>query len=369
MPHSTSPTRRPCGRRSATPGRTPSSTPRRTPPSTPVKRTSRSPERSTPTPSATSRRSPKEVGAHLVHVSTDYVFDGTLDRPYREDDATNPQSVYGITKLAGERLAGPDAAVVRTSWVCGEHGNNMVKLVLRLASPGAHLAFVDDQRGCPTFTADLAPALRSIAAERSAGIFHLTNAGPRDVVRVRAGDPAGLGPPGRDGPADHVRRARSSASGAPTGQQRARQRAVAGGRHDPPAPLPRTPARARRRAHVRLRRCPPRASRRSGSRTPWSRAGTPFPVARRSPRCASVANWGRWRTRSSCTTSPAATPNRRRRRTVPTVRSPCSRWRGRGSTRSWTRLRLAEGGVGHGRDRRRPCHRARAGGDEGRRSS
>ncbi len=120
----------------------------------------------------------KEVGAHLVHVSTDYVFDGTLDRPYREDDATNPQSVYGITKLEGERLAGPDAAVVRTSWVCGEHGNNMVKLVLRLASPGAHLTFVDDQRGCPTFTADLAPALRSIAAERSAGIFHLTNAGP-----------------------------------------------------------------------------------------------------------------------------------------------------------------------------------------------
>jgi len=119
----------------------------------------------------------EEVGAHLVHVSTDYVFDGTLDRPYREDDATNPQSVYGITKLAGERLAGPEAAVVRTSWVCGEHGNNMVKLVLRLASLGADLAFVDDQRGCPTFTADLAPALRAIAAERSSGIFHLTNAG------------------------------------------------------------------------------------------------------------------------------------------------------------------------------------------------
>jgi len=119
----------------------------------------------------------KEIDAHLVHVSTDYVFDGTLDRPYREDDATNPQSVYGITKLEGERLAGPDAAVVRTSWVCGEHGNNMVKLVLRLAAPGADLAFVDDQRGCPTFTADLAPALRSIAADRRSGIFHLTNSG------------------------------------------------------------------------------------------------------------------------------------------------------------------------------------------------
>ena len=80
--------------------------------------------------------------AHLVHVSTDYVFDGTLDRPYHEwDDAPNPQSVYGRSKLAGEHeaLAGPGATVVRTSWVCGEHGNNMVKTVLRLAAerPGA----------------------------------------------------------------------------------------------------------------------------------------------------------------------------------------------------------------------------------------
>ena len=66
---------------------------------------------------------------------------------------------------------------MRTSWVCGEHGNNMVKLVLRLAlEPGADLAFVDDQRGCPTFTADLAPALRSMALERRSGVHHLTNA-------------------------------------------------------------------------------------------------------------------------------------------------------------------------------------------------
>jgi dTDP-4-dehydrorhamnose reductase len=122
-------------------------------------------------------RAATSVGAHLVHVSTDYVFDGRLDRPYREDDATNPQSVYGASKLAGEHLAGPDAAVVRTSWVCGEHGNNMVKLVLRLARPGAELAFVDDQRGCPTFTADLAPALRRIAVDRRAGVHHLTNQG------------------------------------------------------------------------------------------------------------------------------------------------------------------------------------------------
>jgi dTDP-4-dehydrorhamnose reductase len=116
------------------------------------------------------------VGAHLVHVSTDYVFDGTLDRPYREDDPTNPQSVYGQSKLAGEIAAGPDASIARTSWVCGEHGNNMVRLVLRLAAnPDQALAFVDDQRGHPTFTADLATALRTLAVDRCSGLYHVTN--------------------------------------------------------------------------------------------------------------------------------------------------------------------------------------------------
>ncbi|WP_040492021.1 dTDP-4-dehydrorhamnose reductase [Ilumatobacter nonamiensis] len=118
---------------------------------------------------------------HLIHISTDYVFDGTLDRPYREDDTTNPQSVYGRTKLAGERAAfdelGDDATVVRTSWVCGEHGNNMVKLVIRLAAGDTPLAFVDDQRGCPTFTADLAPSLVALAEQRPGGVVHLTNSG------------------------------------------------------------------------------------------------------------------------------------------------------------------------------------------------
>ena len=121
------------------------------------------------------------VGAHLVHVSTDYVFDGTLDRPYNEDDLPNPQSVYGRSKLAGEVAAidvlGDDVTIVRTSWVCGEHGNNMVKLVRRLALADAPMAFVDDQRGCPTFTADLAPALVQLAEERAGGVYHLTNAG------------------------------------------------------------------------------------------------------------------------------------------------------------------------------------------------
>ena len=124
------------------------------------------------------------VGAHLVHVSTDYVFDGALDRPYHEWDATNPLGVYGRSKLAGEREAlalGSSATVVRTSWVCGEHGANMVKTIMRLATGGddtpGRLAFVDDQRGSPTFTADLAPVLRRVALDRRSGVHHVTNQG------------------------------------------------------------------------------------------------------------------------------------------------------------------------------------------------
>jgi dTDP-4-dehydrorhamnose reductase len=124
------------------------------------------------------------VGSHLVQLSTDYVFDGELDRPYREWDGTAPRSVYGASKLAGEGEAlalGPSATVVRTSWVCGERGSNMVATVLRLAADrvgqlGA-LAFVDDQRGHPTFTADLAPLLRRLAIDRRSGIIHATNQG------------------------------------------------------------------------------------------------------------------------------------------------------------------------------------------------
>ncbi len=124
-----------------------------------------------------------EVGAHLVYVSTDYVFDGSLDRPYVEWDAPSPRSVYGRSKLGGEmevhRIAGGSATVVRTAWVSGAHGANMVKTVLRLseASPDAPLRFVDDQRGCPTFTADLARGLVRLALDRRPGTYHLTNQG------------------------------------------------------------------------------------------------------------------------------------------------------------------------------------------------
>jgi dTDP-4-dehydrorhamnose reductase len=123
------------------------------------------------------------AGAHLVYVSTDYVFDGTLDRPYVEWDRTNPSSVYGRSKLGGEMevraIAGASATVVRTAWVSGAHGANMVKTVLRLArsDPESLLRFVDDQHGCPTFTADLATALVRLALDRRPGTFHVTNQG------------------------------------------------------------------------------------------------------------------------------------------------------------------------------------------------
>ena len=125
----------------------------------------------------------RRVGAHILYVSTDYVFDGTLDRPYVEWDATNPQSVYGRSKLGGEHevaaVSGGDATVVRTAWVSGAHGANMVKTVLRLAmGPGdGPLRFVDDQRGTPTFTADLASAIVGLALDRRPGTFHVTNQG------------------------------------------------------------------------------------------------------------------------------------------------------------------------------------------------
>jgi dTDP-4-dehydrorhamnose reductase len=141
------------------------------------------------------------AGAHLVHVSTDFVFDGALERPYHEWDAPNPLSVYGASKLAGETEAGSNACVVRTSWVCGAGGHNMVRTVLRLLADGTTMRFVDDQRGCPTFTADLAPLLRRLALDRRTGIHHACNGGAvswfefvREIVAAAGGDPSRVSP-------------------------------------------------------------------------------------------------------------------------------------------------------------------------------
>ena len=121
-------------------------------------------------------------GAFLVHVSTDYVFDGEQHEPYVEWDRPNPQSVYGRSKLGSEQEVQallPGAAIVRTSWMSGAHGVNVVATVLRLLATDRQreFAFVDDQRGCPTFTADLAPTLRAIGAAHRPGTFHITNQG------------------------------------------------------------------------------------------------------------------------------------------------------------------------------------------------
>jgi dTDP-4-dehydrorhamnose reductase len=141
------------------------------------------------------------VGAHVVYVSTDYVFDGTSTRPYREWDPPCPKSVYGASKLAGEREVRPGSTIVRTSWVCGAHGKNMVVTALGLSEGEGELRFVNDQHGSPTFTADLAPAIITLGLDRRPGIFHVTNSGAttwwgfvRTVLAEAGADPERVHP-------------------------------------------------------------------------------------------------------------------------------------------------------------------------------
>ncbi len=119
----------------------------------------------------------RRVGAHLVYVSTDYVFDGTAERPYLEWDPPCPRSVYGASKLGGEREIDPGWTVARTSWVCSAHGSNMARTLLGLAQRGGEVAFVDDQIGHPTFASDLAAMVLRLGVERVPGIVHTTNQG------------------------------------------------------------------------------------------------------------------------------------------------------------------------------------------------
>ena len=109
----------------------------------------------------------RRVGAYVVALSTDYVFDGEKDEPYHEWDTPNPLSVYGASKLAGEFEIDPDCAVVRTSWVCGQHGSNAVKTILRLAQQKGNMRFVTDQRGSPTIV--VRPRGRAARLRRSTG--------------------------------------------------------------------------------------------------------------------------------------------------------------------------------------------------------
>ena len=121
----------------------------------------------------------KGLGALLVHYSTDYVFDGAADRPYREDDPVHPLGAYGRTKLEGEkriRASGCRHLIVRTAWVYGQ-GGNFVRAILRQASQGNALRVVNDQFGAPTWARDIADATVQLVAKRAEGTFHVSAAG------------------------------------------------------------------------------------------------------------------------------------------------------------------------------------------------
>ncbi|MCU1690855.1 MAG: dTDP-4-dehydrorhamnose reductase [Jatrophihabitantaceae bacterium] len=124
-------------------------------------------------------RAAAENGARFIHVSTDYVYAGDADRPYTEADETDPRSAYGRTKLAGEAAVlelDPTAHVVRTAWVYGQTGGNFVKTMLRLAGERDTVSVVQDQRGSPTWSQDLARGLVALAqSDAAGGLYHCTN--------------------------------------------------------------------------------------------------------------------------------------------------------------------------------------------------
>lgn len=125
-------------------------------------------------------RSAEEVGAKLVYISTDYVFSGTSDRAYHEYDRTDPRTVYGQSKLAGEQIVRDFSTrwfIVRTSWMFGLWGSNFVRTMLRLGQEKPLLQVVNDQKGSPTYTVDLACFLLELSATDKYGIYHASNLG------------------------------------------------------------------------------------------------------------------------------------------------------------------------------------------------
>lgn len=130
-------------------------------------------------------RAGAKIGAPIIHLSTDYVFDGSLDRPWREDDPTGPLGVYGATKLAGEQAvqaSGGTHAVLRLAWVYSPFGANFVKTMLRLAETRDALNVVEDQRGCPSSALDIATAILTVVDHwqrdgAASGLYHFTGSG------------------------------------------------------------------------------------------------------------------------------------------------------------------------------------------------
>lgn len=124
----------------------------------------------------------KKYQTKLIHISTDYVFDGESEIPYKEDDSTGPINIYGVSKLQGEQLCmkeDPDAVIIRTAWVYSSFGHNFVKTMMRLMTERNELNVVSDQFGSPTYAADLAKAILSIisSGKWQAGIYHYSNEG------------------------------------------------------------------------------------------------------------------------------------------------------------------------------------------------
>ncbi len=124
----------------------------------------------------------REYDSKLVHISTDYVFDGTATKPYKEDDPVNPQSIYGASKLEGEKHAmqlNPDTLVIRSSWLYSRYGKNFVKTMRKLMSEKEEIHVVNDQVGSPTYAADLAEVILQIiqSGKWVPGIYHFSNEG------------------------------------------------------------------------------------------------------------------------------------------------------------------------------------------------
>ena len=124
----------------------------------------------------------KENNVQLIHISTDYVFNGTGTVPYKESDATDPVNLYGDSKLQGEKKVmefNPDSIIIRTAWVYSEFGKNFVKTMLRLMADKDQISVVSDQSGTPTYAADLAEAILQIISSQqwTPGIYHFSNEG------------------------------------------------------------------------------------------------------------------------------------------------------------------------------------------------
>ncbi|MDR0795987.1 MAG: dTDP-4-dehydrorhamnose reductase [Tannerella sp.] len=121
-------------------------------------------------------------GINVIHISTDYVFNGSATSPYREDDPTDPQSFYGLSKWEGELAllkVCPDAVIIRTAWLYSEFGSNFVRTMLRLGKERSEIKVVNDQTGTPTYAEDLAAAMMAVAGLQPfvTGIFHFSNEG------------------------------------------------------------------------------------------------------------------------------------------------------------------------------------------------